>query len=99
MLKRFSSRTTDLGADFLSKRLRGAVSYDRIAGYFSSSALEIAGEALEQVRDKIRVVCNGGVSADDKKITDIAAAFTADELRAGILLKRGKKNFQKVVLK
>ena len=49
--------------------------------------------------DARRNVQQGGVSADDKKITDIAAVFTADELRAGILLKRGKKNFQKVVLK
>ena len=83
MLKRFSSRKTDLGADFLSKRLQGAVSYDRIAGYFSSSALEIAGEALEQVRDKIRVVCNGGVSADDVKIAALAKRGMKPERRDG----------------
>ena len=72
MLKRFSSRKTDLGADFLTKRLQGAVSYDRIAGYFCSSVLEIAGETMEQVRDKIRVVCNSGLSADDVRVAALA---------------------------
>ena len=39
------------------------------------------------------------MSVDDVKVTDIGASFTAEQLKAGILVKRGKKNFQKVVLK
>ena len=31
--------------DFLADRLQGARRYDRIAGFFSSSLLEVAGEA------------------------------------------------------
>ena len=49
--------------------------------------------------DARRNVQQGGVSVDDVKVTDIGASFTAEQLKAGILVKRGKKNFQKVVLK
>ncbi len=39
--------------------------YDRIAGYFSSSILEVAGEAIESVSEKVRVICNSDLSKDD----------------------------------
>ena len=58
MLNRFSSRKTDLGKQYLADRLQDAVSYDRIAGYFCSSVLEIAGEAMEKIPGKIRIICN-----------------------------------------
>jgi len=73
MLNRFSSRKTDLGKQFLTERLRGAVSYDRIAGYFCSSVLEIAGEAMEQVSGKIRIICNSGLVAADVRVAGLAA--------------------------
>ena len=56
-MRRFSSRRAPLD-DFLARSLAGAVAYDRIAGYFSSSVLELAGEAIEQVQGQVRVVCN-----------------------------------------
>jgi hypothetical protein len=34
--------------DFLATQLQGARRYDRIAGLFSSSLLEVAGDALKQ---------------------------------------------------
>ena len=34
-----------------------------------------------------------------RRSTDIAKAFTEAELKAGVVLKRGKKNFRKVLLK
>ena len=49
--------------------------------------------------DARRNVQQGGVTVDDQKVTDIGAVFTADQLKAGLLVKRGKKNFQKVVIK
>ena len=49
--------------------------------------------------DARRNVQQGGVSADDAKITDIGKTFTADELKNGIILKRGKKSFNKIILK
>ena len=46
-----------------------------------------------------RNVQQGGVTVDDTKVADIAAAYNADTLRNGIMVRRGKKNFNKVILK
>ena len=48
MIQRYSSRRSPL-KDFLATRLQGACRYDRIAGFFSSSLLEVAGDTLEDV--------------------------------------------------
>ena len=45
-----------------------------------------------------RNITQGGVSANDVKITDISASFTENELKAGVVLRRGKKNYNKLVL-
>lgn len=71
-MNRFSSRKTDMGKQFLADRLRGAVSYDRIAGYFCSSCLEIAGEGLENVKGKVRVICNTDLTPADVKVAWLA---------------------------
>src|SRR5438128_1725553 len=65
-IQRYSSRRGALGS-ILTKQLERAQSYDRIAGYFSSSVLEIAGEALESMTEAapIRVVCNSSLDALD----------------------------------
>jgi hypothetical protein len=69
MIHRFSSRRTPL-KDFLSRHLVNAKRYDRIAGFFSSSLLEVAGEALDEMKNdpggpNVRVVCNSHLSALD----------------------------------
>ncbi|MBO5420478.1 MAG: tyrosine--tRNA ligase [Clostridia bacterium] len=44
-----------------------------------------------------RLVQQGGVSADDHKVTDIGLSFTADQLKAEpVIIKKGKKVFHKV---
>ena len=44
-----------------------------------------------------RLVQQGGVSVDDKKVTDIGLSFTSDDLKANaIIVKKGKKIFHKV---
>ncbi|MBM4287910.1 MAG: helicase SNF2 [Deltaproteobacteria bacterium] len=65
MINRFTSRLHKLDQTFLTERLRGALAYDRIAGYFSSSILEVAGEALESVQGPIRVICNSDLQVQD----------------------------------
>ena len=45
-----------------------------------------------------RNITQGGVSANDVKITDISVSFTEDELKGGVVLRRGKKNYNKLVL-
>ena len=47
-----------------------------------------------------RAVEQGGVAVDGEKVTDIKAMFTADVFAGeGIVLRRGKKNFRKVIMK
>ena len=46
-----------------------------------------------------RNIQQGGVSVNDEKIADISASFNADALKNGIVIKRGKKNFNKLILK
>ena len=65
MIHRFSSRRQPLGRSFLAVRLQGAQAYDRIAGYFSSSLLEVVGEQLEAVAGPIRMVCNSDLDPRD----------------------------------
>lgn len=73
MINRFSSRRTRLDHTFLNQRLQGAQSYDRIAGYFRSSILEVAGEALESITGSIRVICNS-----DLNVWDVETAKAAN---------------------
>ena len=74
MIQRHSSRRQPLDEAFLNQRLANAKSYDRIAGYFSSSILEVAGEALETVQGKVRVVCNSQLSRADVDVAKLAQA-------------------------
>ena len=64
-MDRYSSRTNKLGEQFLNAKLQGAVSYDRIAGYFCSSILEVAGEAIAAIQGQARVICNSGLAPSD----------------------------------
>lgn len=64
-VNRYSSRQQKLDASLLQARLADAASYDRIAGYFRSSLLEVAGEAIEKVSGKVRVVCNSDLEPID----------------------------------
>ncbi|MCD8098675.1 MAG: tyrosine--tRNA ligase [Lachnospiraceae bacterium] len=44
-----------------------------------------------------RNVQQGGVLVDGEKVTDIAASYTEEQLKTGLVVKRGKKNFKKVI--
>lgn len=65
MIKRYSSLRQKLDQSFLTERLKGAKAYDRIAGYFSSSILEVAGEAIESMEGQVRLVCNSQLDLKD----------------------------------
>ena len=46
-----------------------------------------------------RAVEQGGVSVNDEKVTDIRMSFAANEIPAeGLVIKKGKKNFKKIVV-
>jgi superfamily II DNA/RNA helicase len=69
-IRRFSSRTHRLDASFLMQHLTGAQSYKRIAGYFTSSLFEVAGEALEHIPE-VKIVCNVDIHPDDLKVAQL----------------------------
>jgi len=45
-----------------------------------------------------RNIEQGGVTVDGEKVVDFKATYTKDQIAAGIVVKRGKKNFKKIVL-
>ncbi|MDM7457162.1 MAG: helicase-related protein [Tepidimonas sp.] len=69
-IRRFSSRTHRLDASFLMRHLAGARSYKRIAGYFTSSLFEVAGEILECIPE-VKIVCNVDIHPDDLKVAQL----------------------------
>jgi len=69
-IRRFSSRTHRLDASFLLQHLKGARSYKRIAGYFTSSLFEVAGEVLEDIPE-VKIVCNVDIHPDDLKVAQL----------------------------
>ncbi len=67
-INRFSSRRQRLDHAFLSKKLAGAKSYRRIAGYFRSSIFELVGEEVAGIA-KVQIVCNSELDAADVAIS------------------------------
>ena len=66
MIRRFSSIRAEkngksLGNSFLNERLKHATRYDRIAGFFSPSILQVAGEEIEAI-EQVRIVANSKIS-------------------------------------
>ena len=79
--------TTEIGEDELTDGAMDILSILVRTGLCSSKS------------DARRNVQQGGVTVDDVKVNDIAKSYSAEELRAGIVVKRGKKNFNKLTLK
>jgi SNF2 family DNA or RNA helicase len=69
-IRRYSSRTHKLDEIFLKKHLAGAKSYKRIAGYFTSSLFEVAGEALEHIPE-VKIVCNVDIDKGDLQVAQL----------------------------
>ena len=46
-----------------------------------------------------RAVEQGGVSVDGEKVVNIKAVYSAEKLTEGLVLRRGKKNYKKIILK
>ena len=59
----------------------------------------VKSELCASKSDARRNIQQGGVTVDDEKVTDIGKTYSADELKNGIVVRRGKKNFNKVILK
>jgi Superfamily II DNA/RNA helicases, SNF2 family len=80
-ITRFSSRHHTQVA-FLKDRLQGAVSYDRIAGYFRSSIFELIHEEVSSI-GKVRIICNS-----DLDPRDIAVGKAAEDVVQRAMLEK-----------
>lgn len=99
-IQRFSSRTHRLDQTILTKYLKQARRYHRIAGYFTSSLFEIAGEHLDGI-EEVRIVCNSEVRAEDIKIAKIQESKLLGRLNrvpveAEALLNRPRYKWSKI---
>jgi len=73
---------------------------DFLDGQIDILTMLFKSELVPSKSEARRAVEQGGVAVDGEKITDIKAMFAADAIpEEGIVLRRGKKNFRKVVVK
>ena len=72
---------------------------DLVDGAIDILSVLVKAELVPSRSEARRAVEQGGVVVNDEKITNLRHSFTADDLKDGILVRRGKKNFKKVVIK
>ena len=69
-----------------------------VDGKIDLNSLLVLGKMVPSKSEGRRAIEQGGVSVDGEKVTDVRALISEDQLKAGILVKRGKKSFNKFVL-
>ncbi|MCI0393009.1 MAG: phospholipase D-like domain-containing protein [Acidobacteria bacterium] len=77
-IHRFSSRRHRLDRVFLAEKLKNALSYKRIAGYFRSSIFELVGEEIGTV-PTVQIVCNSELDAADVAVSKHAREVALKE--------------------
>jgi len=70
-----------------------------VDGKIDLNSLLVLGKMVPSKSEGRRAIEQGGVSVDGEKVTDVKAVVTEAQLKDGILVKRGKKSFNKFVLK
>ena len=69
-----------------------------VDGTIDLNSLLVLGKMVPSKSEGRRAIEQGGVSVDGEKVTDVRALITKDQLASGVLVKRGKKSFNKFVL-
>ena len=54
--------------------------------------------AQRKKRNRRRAIEQGGVTFGDAKVTDVRAEYTAADFGDGVIIRRGKKTYKKVVV-
>ena len=63
------------------------------------NALLVLGKMVPSRSEGRRAIEQGGVSVDGEKISDVRATVDEAALRAGVVIRRGKKSYNKFLLK
>ena len=71
---------------------------DLLDGAADILTLLVKGGLVPSRSEARRAVEQGGVTVDGEKVADIRKTYTADELREGKVVRRGKKSYKKVKL-
>ena len=71
---------------------------DFIDGKISLSNLLVKTELCPSNSEAKRLIKQGGVSVNDAKVTDFAAAYEKDFFKDEVIIKKGKKDYHKVTL-
>ncbi|MBQ4324232.1 MAG: tyrosine--tRNA ligase [Clostridia bacterium] len=71
---------------------------DLTGGALDLIGLLVKGGLVPSRSEGRRAIEQGGVTVEGEKVTDVQKTYTADELRAGLLIRRGKKTFKRLVL-
>ena len=69
-----------------------------IDGKIDVNSLLVLGKMVPSKSEGRRAIEQGGVTVDGEKLTDVRATVTEAQLKDGVLIKRGKKSFNKFVL-
>ena len=67
-------------------------------GAIDVCGLLVLGKMVPSRSEGRRAIEQGGVTVDGEKVTDVKALVTAEALKGGVLVKRGKKSFVKFVI-
>ena len=68
-------------------------------GTIDVNSLLVLGKMVPSKSEGRRAIEQGGVTIDGEKVTDVRALITKEQLTNGVLVKRGKKSFNKFLLK
>ena len=69
-----------------------------VDGAIDVNSLLVLGKMVPSKSEGRRAIEQGGVAIDGEKVTDVRATVSAEQLKAGVLIKRGKKSFCKFVI-
>ena len=72
---------------------------DLADGYADILTLLVKAGLVPSRSEARRAVEQGGVTVDGDKVTDIKTTYGKDTLAGGLTLRRGKKNYKKIILK
>ena len=67
-------------------------------GAIDVNSLLVLGKMVPSRSEGRRAIEQGGVTVDGEKITDVKALVSEERLKEGVLVKRGKKSFNKFIL-
>ena len=95
-----SSRALFSGADHADMPTTEIEEADLTDGVIDLISLLVKAELAPTRSEARRNIEQGGVTVDGEKVSDVKATFTKDALAGdGMVIKRGKKKFKKVILK